>query len=278
MCWFTRKNVNFHILKRGIKINTISILGCGWLGLPLAVNFINRGYHVKASTTSENRLPELSEQKIEPYIIELEKLPGNIYAFLQSDILIISIPSKNINGFKSLVKEIEKSGIEKVIFVGSTSIYEDNNKIIYEDDCEESSASPLFIIENLLRDSGKFRTTILRFGGLIGYSRNPGRFFANGRPVANPEANINMIHLDDCVQIIDQIIKQSVWGDVFNCCADTHPTKRDFYTQAAKNIGAAVPNFEESPVEQYKIISNQKVKRLLNYEFNYPDLMKINFS
>ena len=78
--------------------------------------------------------------------------------------------------------------------------------------------------------------------------------------------------------IIDQIIEQSVWGDVFNCCADTHPTKREFYTQAAKNIGAAVPNFEESPVAQYKIISNQKVKRLLNYEFNYPDLMKINFS
>ncbi|HKJ81427.1 MAG TPA: NAD-dependent epimerase/dehydratase family protein [Ignavibacteriaceae bacterium] len=267
-----------HYQKKRIEINTISILGCGWLGLPLAVNFINRGYNVKASTTSGNRLAELSAQKIEPYIIELENLPGNISAFLKSDTLIINIPSKNINGFRNLVKEIEKSGIEKVIFVGSTSIYEDNNKTIYEDDGEESSTSPFFSIENLLLNSGKFRTTILRFGGLIGYSRNPGRFFANGRPVANPEANINMIHRDDCIEIIDQIIEQSVWGEVFNCCADTHPTKRKFYTLAAKNIDAQVPNFEESADKKYKIISNEKIKKFLNYEFKYPDLMKINFS
>lgn len=47
---------------------------------------------------------------------------------------------------------------------------------------------------------------------------------------------------------------------------------------AAKNIDAQVPNFEESADKKYKIISNEKIKKFLNYEFKYPDLMKINFS
>jgi hypothetical protein len=66
-----------------------------------------------------------------------------------------------------------------------------------------------------------------------------------------------------------------VWGEVFNCCADTHPTKREFYTQAAESIGAPVPQFADSGDRSFKIISNEKVKRFLNYEFLHPDLMKI---
>ncbi len=121
------------------------------------------------------------------------------------------------------------------------------------------------------------KTTIVRFGGLIGYSRNPGKFFSKGGIVHNPDSNVNLIHRDDCIEIISQIVEKEVWGEVFNCCADTHPTKREFYTQAAKSIGFPVPKFEDSGFASFKIISNQKVKRILNYEFLHPDLMKIKF-
>ncbi len=132
-------------------------------------------------------------------------------------------------------------------------------------------------IENLLRNSDKIKTTIVRFGGLIGYSRNPGKFFCKGGLVNNPDSNVNLIHRDDCIEIISQIVKQEVWGEVFNCCADTHPTKREYYTQAAKTIGLPAPDFQNSDPKSLKIISNQKVKRFLNYEFWHPDLMKIKF-
>jgi hypothetical protein len=38
---------------------------------------------------------------------------------------------------------------------------------------------------------------------------------------------------------------------------------------------SSTPGFEESSTKFFKIISNQKVKRVLNYEFLYPDLMEI---
>ena len=137
--------------------------------------------------------------------------------------------------------------------------------------------APLVTIENLFRNSGNIKATIVRFGGLIGYSRNPGKFLTKGRPVQNPDSEINLIHRDDCIEIISQIVKQEAWGEVFNCCADTHPTKREFYTQATKSIGGTKPEFAAASTKSFKIISNQKVKQFLNYEFLHPDLMKIKF-
>lgn len=233
------------------------------------------GHHVKASTTSESRLSELSSLKVEPFLVDIGKLSSNLRAFLQANVLIINIPSKNVDSFSRLIKEIEESEIENILFVSSTSVYQDKNKTIFESDEEESTTSPLFIIENLFRNSTKFKTTIVRFGGLIGYGRHPGKFFSKGRIVQNPDSHVNLIHRDDCIEIISRIIEKEVWGEVFNCCADTHPTKREFYTQAAKSIGLPAPDFENSGANSFKIISNEKVKRILNYEFLHPDLTKI---
>jgi hypothetical protein len=41
----------------------ISILGCGWFGLPLQ-DLINERYHVNGSTTSYEKLPVLKKKKL----------------------------------------------------------------------------------------------------------------------------------------------------------------------------------------------------------------------
>lgn len=235
------------------------------------------GYHAKASTTSESRIPQLTSINAEPFIIDIEALSANIQPFLQTDIVIINIPSKNIDAFRNLLHEMNKSTIEKIIFVSSTSVYKNNNKTILEADGEESPLSPLSAIEDLFRNCGTLQTTIVRFGGLIGYTRNPGKFFSKRRPIHDPDSNVNLIHRDDCIGIISQIVRQEAWGEVFNCCADTHPTKREFYTYAATSIGGIAPEFADSDATSFKIISNQKVKQFLQYEFLHPDLMTIPF-
>ena len=75
----------------------ISILGCGWLGLPLAKTLIEKGNSVKGSTTSIEKIIILKELEIEPYTISLSanEIKGNINSFLdQSEVLIINIPPK----------------------------------------------------------------------------------------------------------------------------------------------------------------------------------------
>lgn len=222
-------------------------------------------------------MDKLRSIEVEPFIIDIEKLGDNIQSFLKADVLIINIPLKNTEAFKELIKEIEKSEIENVIFVSSTSVYNSSNKTLTENDVDELIDKPLLRIEKLFAGNKNFESTILRFGGLIGYSRNPARFFKDGRIVKNPEGYVNMIHRDDCIGIITSIIKKDIWNEVFNCCANTHPTKREFYTYAAESSGENIPNFADSDEIQFKIVSNQKVKSVLNYEFMHPDLMKIRF-
>ena len=262
---------------------TISILGCGWLGEPLAVHLINKGYSIKGSTTSENKIQKLSAIGIKPYLIKLDSIASTlvcdthtteyILELLDAEILIIAVPSKDIEGFKTLIKYIEKSIVKNVLFVSSTSVYANSNELITEETPVINSA--LSEIENIFITNTSFKTTVLRFGGLIGYNRKPGLFYPKGRTIDNPDSSVNIIHRDDCIGIINAIIEKEMWNEIFNGCADSHPTKREFYTKSANDIGVELPIFDETKTSENKTVSNKKLKEKLNYKFKYPDLLLI---
>ena len=121
--------------------------------------------------------------------------------------------------------------------------------------------------------NSSFKTTLIRFGGLFGYDRKPGKFIKQNSLVENPEGYINLIHRDDCIEIIEQIILKNVWNEILNACADSHPKRRDFYTKETQKIGNYAVVFNEKSDNKFKIINSQKLKTLLNYEFKYADLM-----
>jgi 3-hydroxyisobutyrate dehydrogenase-like beta-hydroxyacid dehydrogenase len=83
-------------------MNKISILGCGWLGKSLAISLINKGFAVKGSTTSEEKLELLEMNGIKPYIVDISDFE-EYDSFLNANILIIAITSKDIDGFESLI-------------------------------------------------------------------------------------------------------------------------------------------------------------------------------
>ena len=187
----------------------ISVLGCGWLGKPLAISLIEAEFSVKGSTTSEEKIADLESQKIESYIVNIsdaEEYEG----FLQSNILIIAVTSKDIDAFKNLITQIQKSPIQKVIFISSTSVYGMENKVMTEEDAVLKK--PLTEIENLFRENTFFETTIIRFSGLLGGNRHPANWFKNGRKIPQPKGFVNMIHQEDCIKIIHEIIEQQKIG------------------------------------------------------------------
>jgi nucleoside-diphosphate-sugar epimerase len=270
----------------------ISILGSGWLGLPLAIELNKTNYQIKASSRSAERLAHLSEANIEAYAYDIDTLEARdnieVHDFLQADILIINITSKNVEAFKQLITDIEQSPIQKVLFISSTSVYRNsehlNSAAVTEDDEEELKACPLLKIEGLFQNTSSFETSIIRFSGLIGYQRHPGRFFLTQtendevycKTIKNPDAQVNMIHRDDCIGIIQSVIQQNCWGEVFNACASQHPTRREFYQAALKHLGDYEPIFSGQTDSVGKVISNKKVKEKLSYSFIYDDLLDFN--
>ena len=146
-------------------MNKISILGCGWLGKSLAISLINRGYSVKGSTTSEEKLELLEMNNIEPYLVDISDFEADD-SFLNSDILIVAITSKDINGFERLIAQIEESPIQKVIFISSTSVYDKLNKVVTEEDAVLED-NPLVKIENLIREKYIIRNNNYSFCGFV---------------------------------------------------------------------------------------------------------------
>jgi len=266
----------------------ISVLGCGWLGLPLAKRLIELGHIVKGSTTTAQKIAILHKNKIDPFLIEVQKkIKGNnLQHFFNSGILIINIPPgrkrrdvarAHPRQVAAIIEKALLHGTKRVLFVSSTSVYGNVNRVVTESDDprpETASGEALVAAEEMLMRQEDLETTIVRFGGLVGEDRKAGRFLAGKTDVKNGDAPVNMIHRDDCIEVIAQIIAKDSWGDIFNVCADEHPTRKAFYTAQAKKQGFEVPIFSESEaLVSYKEVSNYKVKQVLNYEFLNPDPM-----
>ncbi len=258
----------------------ISILGCGWLGLPLAEAMIQKGFTVKGSTTSPDKVAVLQASGIDSYLISvnLQGIQGDINSFLDgSEVLIIDIPPKLrstqsesfMEKMKNLIPYIESASISKIIFVSSTSVYGDDDEIVTEDTAPHPATEgglQLLATETLLQKNQHFQTSVIRFGGLIGGERHPIKYMAGKTGLDNPDAPVNLIHRDDCIGIILKIIEKEAWGKVFNGVAPYHPTRKEYYTDIAQALGLPLPIF--SAEKSYgKTISADKVIKGLNYNF-----------
>lgn len=262
----------------------ISILGCGWLGLPLGKQLADRGYHVKGSTRTASKLPALDDAGIEPFQIDLNPEPdgSSIKDFLNSDVLVIDIPpgthrnpgsDVHVRQISALITRIPQNRTH-VIYISSTSVYPNMNRIVTEEDTEpvdRKNGHILLQTEDLLINEISFNTTIIRFAGLYGYDRHPGRFMSGRSGLKGSHSPVNMIHRDDGIGIISLIIEKNITNEILNGCSDEHPEKREYYTNMASRLGLPPPSFNHDyAVVPYKIISNEKLKRMTGYRFLYP--------
>ncbi len=267
----------------------ISILGCGWLGLPLAEKLLTKGYIVKGSTTREEKLSLLEAKGIRASKIQLQpKMIGqHISQFFESDVLILNIPpgrkNPNVLDFhpqqiEAVIQQVKQSPIQQVILISSSSVYPLLNRIVKEEDiilgqASKASGQALRIVENKLQKETSFQTSILRMSGLMGGKRHPGRFFAGRKELPNGAAAVNFVHRIDAIGSIIGLIEQQHWGEVYNVCATIHPTKAVFYKKAAQSIALEPPTFKAEKAEGFNIISNEKIKQELNYQFVYDNPM-----
>jgi nucleoside-diphosphate-sugar epimerase len=263
----------------------ISLLGCGWLGFPLALNLISRGFQVKGSTTSPDKLPIFKESGIDPYLVQFDSsgVDPDLYDFLDADILIISVPpgrrsSDGLANYRKMAKilndQLAKSKVSKLIFISSTSVYPESNSTLTEFsaiDPETESGIVLAETEAIL-SSLDMKVILLRLSGLIGPKRMPGRFFAGRTNVPNGLAPVNMIHQDDVISLINCLIESESAEGVYIGCSPSHPSKEEFYTLAARAEKLDPPSFILEKL-RWKLISSERTERELNFSYKYPSLM-----
>lgn len=261
---------------------TVAIIGMGWLGQSLAVNLLKQNYIVKGSVMTLEKATQLEQRGFDAIriVVSDQEVQGRIQALLHDvDYAVIMIPpilrrDTGANYFlkmKHLSDEIKKYQVPKVILASSIVVYDDSQGSVTEKIIPKPqtvTAKQMREAEELFLNAQTFETTVVRFGGIFGGSRQPLRYLAGRKNLRNGRAPVNLIHRDDCVEILTTIIENDVMGHIFNAVYPEHPTKSDYYVERAHKVGLEPPYFENHySMETYKRVDSDNLKQILNYNF-----------
>jgi hypothetical protein len=224
----------------------ISIMGCGWYGLELARHLPT--YDLRGSTTTPEKIPELKKIGVTPYLFK-EGLPP--LELIDVDCLILNIPPRasQLEWFQSWPLKKETW----IIFISSTS----GNKILVEEEEWIQKNFPYW--------------TILRFGGLIGGSRHPGKVLSGRENILGRIAPVNLIHREDCVDFTKIVIEKKLQHKIFNVVSDEHSTKEEFYSEFATRKNLPLPLFDKNDKDTGRIIDNSEMKKF--YVLKWPRMI-----
>lgn len=195
-------------------MQTISLLGCGSLGFPLALRLLQKGYYVKGSTTTLSKLQQLKKTGINPYLINIDKVISA--DFFEADVLVLTLPYKksfldpNIykNQIKIICDGISISSIKHIVFTSSSSVYPNaRTRYLASDKFEPTNlrAKVLLKCEEMLNGLENISVIAIRLGGinsdrrLIKKSPTPRRLVAHKDALELVENSIYRIGENYCI-------------------------------------------------------------------------------
>lgn len=263
----------------------IGVLGCGWLGLGVAQSYIADNFIVHGSRQSKKGADSLQEHGVHGFVVQISEsdVSGNLSAFLRgvSRLFLTFPPGLRRNPkrdfvavIQQLLPHIHKSKVKEVVFTSSTGVYGPQQGIVTPSivpQPQTESGRQLLEVETILLSQDGFLTQIVRLGGLLGGDRHPIKQLAKLPVVYNPEAPINLIHKSDAIGLVRFLADQAPWQNIYNGVAPWHPTKQEFYEQAAKEMQLPSPKFAEESGNTNKIVIDPQLGSL-GYSFYEPKL------
>jgi nucleoside-diphosphate-sugar epimerase len=246
------------------------IIGCGYLGLPLALRSRDAGDEVWAWVHSPSSAEALAEHRFARVIagsVAEEALWNELGDFDQ----VFHCASSGRGGVEAY-REVFLEGARKIVahqpkarklFVSSTSVYgQAGGEIV----TEESSAEPATETGTILREA---EMVVLGAGGLVVRSSGiygPRRAMLfeklrRGEAVIEGDGSrwINQIHRDDLVEAVAQVMACGEPGTVYNASDDEPVRQRDFYTWCAEFLHKPIPPYGPVKTERKRGLTNKRV-------------------
>lgn len=266
-------------------MKTISILGAGWLGFPLAKRLVKAGDQVKGAVRSEHKLLTLQTEGIIPFQLELladSELNTYWRTFLSCQVLVIAIPPgtrRNPEGtheaqMRTLLHLLNSLASQPyVIYVSSTSVYPEHLPV-----CEESTEiteevtghKDIFRAEKIWREEYTGAAVIMRMGGLTGADRLLVRHVAGKTGLTNGNLPVNFVHQDDAVSALFHVIEHQPPGTIYNICSPQHPLRKHLYSFLAEKYNFAQPQFEEN-TPSGKIVDSSLFIEATGFKYQFED-------
>jgi nucleoside-diphosphate-sugar epimerase len=262
----------------------ISIVGLGWLGLPLARQLQNSGFKIVGTCQDENKQIRLISAGLDAlsYSLGDPLNTASLKALFTSQLLILNIPPGGKQGHKQnyqrqmqeLVAHAKSQGVKQCLFISTTAVYGDTPGAVTEETETHpnttSGHAHVAIEQSVIQSFGQ-GACVLRLAGLVGGERHPAKHLAGRSDIANTKQVVNLVHRDDVISAIEAIVRQDKFGSVMHLCAHDHPSRKEYYQWAARKLGLIEPTFlDDDGNNTGKLINSHYTCQQLGLELKYP--------
>lgn len=247
------------------------IIGCGYIGLPLALRLAEAGHEISAWVHSEASAELLAAHHFHR-VIAGSVADRAVWAGVSEDYDLVIHCASSGRGGEAAYEEVFLQGTKMMgerqprarkIFVSSTSVY---GQIQGEIVTEESPTEPATATGQVLRaaekaalDSG---ATVVRSSGI--YGPNRGVLFEKyrrGEAVIEGDGSrwINQIHQRDLVAALAHLIEAGVPGEIYNATDDTPVIYCEYYAWCSKFLSQPMPPHGRVSRERKRGLTNKRV-------------------
>ncbi len=276
----------------------VLIVGCGYVGLPLGAELVQRGHEVSGLRRSALAESELRAAGITPLHADITQ-PETLAKLPRDFDWVVNCSASGgggandyrkvyLDGNRNLLAWLADSAVENFVYTSSTSVYAQNDGSVVTEtspvEPEADTSRVLVETEKLLLEAvaeRKFPAVILRVAGIYG----PGRGYAfkqflrgEARIEGDGSRVLNMIHRDDLIGIIIAALERGTPGEIYNAADNAPASQLEFFTWLAAELKQPLPPKVAADAEVWrkrgvtnKCVSNAKLRAELKYEFRFPD-------
>ncbi|MGQ0635025.1 MAG: SDR family oxidoreductase [Planctomycetaceae bacterium] len=268
------------------------IIGCGFLGRRVAARWLAQGDSVSALTRSPENAAQLRSLGIAAVLGDVTDA-SSLGGLPPAETVLYAVGLDRRSGRSQ--REVYVDGLENVlrhlpdcatrfIYISSTSVYgQDSGEWVDESSaCEPSTANGEVCLdaERTLR---RYRpeAIVLRLAGIYGSGRLVARLdrLRSGMLLeGNPEAWLNLIHVDDAATAVVECERRGKPGETYLGCDDKPHRRRDYYQLLARAAAAPEPHFDAATFDAAararlgKRCRNRRLREELRVALGYPTI------
>ncbi len=239
----------------------VLILGCGYVGLPLAAELARRGqvvFGVRRTATTDH---ELRVAGVEPWVADVTD-PASLSRLPAPFDWVVNCVSATgggaadyrrvyLDGTRHVLDWLAASPPQRFVYTSSTGVYGQRDGAAVTETSATSPGTPTGDVlveteQRLLREGRDhgFPAVILRVAGIYG----PGRgywlrqFLAGEARIEGDGGRVlNMIHRDDVVGAILAALEHGRPGEIYNAVDDAPVTQRELFAWLASTLDKPLP-------------------------------------
>ncbi len=247
------------------------LIGCGYIGLPLALRLREKGCAISAWVHSAASAATLAEYAFHRVLTGSVADDAAWSAAADDYDLVIHCASSGRGG-EAAYEEVFLQGARMMserlprarkLFVSSTSVYGQTEGEIVT---EESSAEPATVTGRILREAEKVAlasgATVVRSTGIYGPNRGVlFEKFRRGEAVIEGDGLrwINQIHQRDLVAALAHLIEADAPGEIYDASDDTPVTLRDYYAWCSEFLRKPMPPYGPVNTQRKRGLTSKRV-------------------